>query len=178
VIGASEAVEQVFQNKLGTALAILTEERQRVNTRETVRGPHRDKEQRERLREIATLQIALTVLKRPMDNSEEGPEEQAGARDRVRTKMQSWVVTRSLDMIAPEVINSVVSHLFPVSSMELFTQLVKKWMTGRCRKWMIWSKHRRERITLKSGLNKDGPFWRRNTDSVCSRANRNRTCRR
>ena len=28
VIGASEAVEQVFQNKLGTALAILTEERQ------------------------------------------------------------------------------------------------------------------------------------------------------
>jgi hypothetical protein len=32
VIGASEAVEKVFQNKLGTALAILTEERQRVNT--------------------------------------------------------------------------------------------------------------------------------------------------
>jgi len=74
VIGASEAVEQVFQNKLGTALAILTEERQRVNIREVVRGPHRDKEQRERLREIATLQIALTVLKRPMDNSAEGPE--------------------------------------------------------------------------------------------------------
>jgi hypothetical protein len=113
VIGASEAVEKVFQNKLGTALAILTEERQRVNIREVVRGPHRDKEQRERLREIATLQIALTVLKRPMDNSAEGPEEQAGARDKVRTKMQSWAVTRSLDMIAPEVINSVVSHLLP-----------------------------------------------------------------
>jgi hypothetical protein len=50
--GASEDVEQVLQNKLGTALAILTEERERVTTRETVRGPHRDKEQRERLREI------------------------------------------------------------------------------------------------------------------------------
>jgi hypothetical protein len=76
VIGANEAVEQVFPNKLGTALAILTEERQqRVTTREAVRGPHRDKEQRERLREIATLQIALTVLKRHTSNSEEGFEE-------------------------------------------------------------------------------------------------------
>jgi hypothetical protein len=127
VIGASEALEQVFQNKLGTALAILTEERQRVNTRESVRGPHRDKEQRECLREIAILQISLTVLKRPTENSEEGPKEQSGARDRVRRKMQSWAVTRSLDMIAPEVINSVISHLLPASSMELLTQLVKKW---------------------------------------------------
>jgi hypothetical protein len=110
VLGASEAVEQVFQNKLGTALAILTEERQRVTTREAVRGPQRDKEQRERLREIATLPIALTVLKRPTGNSEEGLEEQSGARDRVRRKMQSWAVIRSLDMIAPEVINSVVSR--------------------------------------------------------------------
>ena len=59
------------------------------------------------MREIATLQIALTVLKRPMGSSEVGPEEQAGARDRVRTKMKSWAVTRSLDMIAPE-----VSHKF------------------------------------------------------------------
>ncbi len=75
VIGASEAVEQVFQNKLGTALAILTVERQRVTTRETMRGPHSDKEQRERLREIATLQIVLTVLKKPPDNNEGGPEE-------------------------------------------------------------------------------------------------------
>jgi hypothetical protein len=41
--------------------------------------------------------------------------------------MQSWAVIRSLDMIAPEVINPVVSHLFPASSLELLTQLIKKW---------------------------------------------------
>jgi hypothetical protein len=165
VIGASEAVEQVFQNKLGTVLAILTEERQRVNIREVVRGPHRDKEQRERLREIATLQIALTVLKRPMDNSVEGPEEQAGAWDRVRTKMQSWAVTRSLDMIASEVINSVVSHLLPVSIMELFTQLVKKWKDwkmsevddmvqtqARTNHSQEWSKQRRTFLEEEHGL--------------------------
>ena len=92
-----------------------------------MRGPHRDKEQRERLREIATLQIALTVLKRPKGNSEEGGEEQSKTRDRARRKMQSWAVIRSLDMIAPEAMNPVTSHLLPVSSMELLTQLLKKW---------------------------------------------------
>jgi hypothetical protein len=132
---------------------------------EAVRGPHRDREQRERLREIATLQIALTVLKRPMDNSEEGPEEQAGARDRVRTKMQSWSVTRSLDMIAPEVINSVISHLLPASSMELLTQLVKKWKDwkmsevddmvqtqARTNHSQEWAKQRRTFLEEKHGL--------------------------
>jgi hypothetical protein len=178
VIGASEAVEQVFQNKLGTALAMLTEERQRVNTREAVRGPHRDKEQRERLREIATLQIALTVSKRPMGNSEEGQEEQAGTRDKVRTKMQSWVVTRSLDMIAPEVINSIVSHFLPVSSVELLTQLIKKWKDwkmsevddivqtqARTNHSQEWAKQRQTFLEEKHGL-------------TCSRSNGNRTCRR
>jgi hypothetical protein len=127
VIGASEAVEQVFQNKLGTALAILTAERQRVTTRETMRGPHRDKEQRDRLREIATLQIVLTVLKRPPGNNEGGPEEQSRTRDRVWRKIQSWDVIRRLDMIAPEIINPAVSHLLPSSSLDLLAQLVQRW---------------------------------------------------
>ena len=64
-LGASEAVEQILQNKLSTALTILAETRQRITTREAKRGPHKDREQRERLRDIATLQIALSVLKRP-----------------------------------------------------------------------------------------------------------------
>ena len=61
-LGASEAVEQILQNKLSTALTILAETRQRITTREVKRGPHKDREQRERLRDIATLQIALSVL--------------------------------------------------------------------------------------------------------------------
>ncbi len=101
----------------------LHPERHRVTTIEAGRGPYRDKEQRDRLRDIVTLQIALTVLKRPKANSKEGSEEQAGARDRARRKTQSWILVRSLDMIASEVINPVVSHLFPDSSMELLTQL-------------------------------------------------------
>jgi hypothetical protein len=67
LIGVIEVVEQVLQNKLSTVIVmiVLTEERQRVTTREVMRGPHRDKEQRDRLRDITTLQIALTVLRRP-----------------------------------------------------------------------------------------------------------------
>ena len=60
-VGTSGAVEEMLQIKLATAMDILTEERQRVTTREVKLSPHRDKEQRERLREITTLQIALTT---------------------------------------------------------------------------------------------------------------------
>jgi hypothetical protein len=59
-MGASEAVEQTLQNKLSTVILLLTEEHQRVNTKEVKCGPHRDREQRERLREITTL--ALTTF--------------------------------------------------------------------------------------------------------------------
>ena len=127
MIGVNETVEQVFQNKLATALEILTEERQRVTTREVMRGPHRDKDQRERLREITTLQIALTVLTRPKGECDKGPEEQPRTRDRSRRKTQSWAVMRSLDMIAPEVTNPTVLHMLPSSNLDLLTQLVQKW---------------------------------------------------
>jgi len=157
MLAPPHVLEQVLQNKLGTALAILTAERQRVTTRETMRGPHRDKEQRDRLREIATLQIVLTVLKRPPGNNEGGPEEQSRTRDRVWRKIQSWDVIRRLDMIAPEIINPAVSHLLPSSSLELLAQLVQRWKDWKCRKWTILSKHNRERTTPRSGLSKDGP---------------------
>ncbi len=77
---SSEVVEQVLQNKLTTTLAVLTGERQRVSTKEVKRDPHRDKEQRERLREITTLQIVLTVLRRsPVKYSKgHGEQPQAG----------------------------------------------------------------------------------------------------
>jgi hypothetical protein len=39
MLAPPHVLEQVLQNKLGTALAILTKERQRVTTREAVRGP-------------------------------------------------------------------------------------------------------------------------------------------
>jgi hypothetical protein len=71
-MGASEEVEQTLQNKLSTSILLLTEERQRVNTREIKRGPHRDREQRERLREIDTLKITLTTLTRPFEECGEG----------------------------------------------------------------------------------------------------------
>jgi hypothetical protein len=51
------------------------------------RGPHRDKEQRERLREITTLQIALTTLGRPGREDNEDRGEQGQDRDRSRRKM-------------------------------------------------------------------------------------------
>ena len=78
LMNASTAVERMLQNKLATALSLLEEDRQRSVTKEVKRGPHRDKEQRERLREITTLQIALTVLGRPVregneDRGEQGP---------------------------------------------------------------------------------------------------------
>ncbi len=163
MIGASKAVEQVLQNKLGTALAILTEERHRVTSREEVRAPHRDKEQREHM-----LQIALTVLKRPPGNSEVGPEEQSRARDRARRKIQSWTVNRSLDMITPEVINPAVSNLLSSSSLDLLAQLVQKWkewkmsevddiIQSQARKkhahWgQEWAKKRRTFLEEKHGL--------------------------
>ena len=103
VLGASEVVEMVFQNKLAVALAVLTEERQRVTAKEVKRAPHRDREQWEHLREIATLQITVTVLRRPQGKRSEGQEEQIQARDNVRRKTQSWTVMRNLSMISPEV---------------------------------------------------------------------------
>ncbi len=125
LIGASEAVEQVLQNKLATAPEISTEERQQVTTREVVRGPHRDKEQREHLTEIATLQIALTVLRRPPGECDKGPEEQPRARDGARRKTQSWAEMRSLDMIAPEVTNPAVLHMLPSSNLDL---VISHWL--------------------------------------------------
>jgi hypothetical protein len=96
-------VERMLQNKLATVLSLLEEDRQRTVTKEVKRGPHRDKEQRERLREITTLQITLTTLGRPVREGNEDREEQGPDRDRTRRKMQSWTVTKSLSMIAPEV---------------------------------------------------------------------------
>jgi hypothetical protein len=68
-------------------------------------------------------------------------------------------------MIAPEVINSVVSHLLPASSMELFTQLVKKWKDwkmsevddmvqtqARTNHSQEWAKQRRTFLEEKHGL--------------------------
>ena len=92
-MGSSEVVEQILQNKLSTAILLLTEERQRVNTREVKRGPHRDREQRERLREIATLQIALTTLTRPSEECGEGSGQPRQTGDRSRRKMQFSVAT-------------------------------------------------------------------------------------
>jgi len=68
-------------------------------------------------------------------------------------------------MIATEVINSVVSHLLPVSSMELFTQFVKKWKDwkmsevddivqtqARTNHSQEWAKQRRTFLEEKHGL--------------------------
>ena len=44
-------VKRMLQNKMKTVLSVLVEDRQRTVTKETKRGPHRDKEQRELLRE-------------------------------------------------------------------------------------------------------------------------------
>ena len=68
-------------------------------------------------------------------------------------------------MIAPEVMNSVVSHLLPDSSMELFTQLVKKWKEwkmsevddmvqtqARTNQSQEWAKQRRTCLEEKHGL--------------------------
>jgi len=91
-LGASEVVEQILQNKLSTSLTILAETRQRITTREVKRGPHKDREQRERLRDIATLQIALSVLKRPTGKGNGDQERHRQARDGTRRKIQSWAV--------------------------------------------------------------------------------------
>ena len=85
-LGASETVEQMIQNKLSTALTILTEARQRITTREVKRGSHKDREQRERLREIATLQIVRSVLKRPSGKGNGDQEKHRQARDVIRRK--------------------------------------------------------------------------------------------
>ena len=110
LMDASAAVERMLQNNLSTVLSLLVEGRQRAVTKEVRRGPHRDKEQWERLREITTVQIALTVLGRLVREGIENRGEQGPTRDRVRRKMQSWVVTKSLNIIAPEVMSQGVSR--------------------------------------------------------------------
>ncbi len=120
-------VEWMLQNKLKTVLSVLVEDRQRTVTKETKRGPHRDKEHRERLREITTLQITLTTLGRPGREDNEDLGEQGPDRDRTRRKMQSWDVTKSLSMIAPEVMSPGMSDIFPSSSLDILTQLIRKW---------------------------------------------------
>ena len=86
-MNADTAVERMMQNKLKTVLSVLTEDRQRTVTKETKRGPHRDKEQRERIREITTLPIALTTLGRSGREGNEDRGEQGPDRDRTRRKM-------------------------------------------------------------------------------------------
>jgi hypothetical protein len=48
LMGLSETVELILQNNLSTSLLLLNEERHMVNTREVKRGPHRDREQKEK----------------------------------------------------------------------------------------------------------------------------------
>jgi hypothetical protein len=127
LMDASTAVERMLQNKLTTALSLLAEDQQRSVTKEVKRAPHRDKEQRERLREITTLQIALSALGQPVREGSEERGEQGPARDRARRKMQSWAVTKSLSIIAPEVMSPVALNFLPSSSLDILTQLIQKW---------------------------------------------------
>ena len=164
-MNADTAVERMMRNKLKTALSVLKEDRQRTATKETKRGPHRDKEQRERLREITTLQIALTTLGRPGREGNEDRGEQGQGRDRTRRKMQSWAVTRSLSMIAPEVMSPGVSDILPSSNLDVLTRLIQKWKDWkmsevddivqtqtRRNNAQEWSRQRRTFLEEKHGL--------------------------
>ena len=164
-MNADTAVERMMRNKLKTALSVLKEDRQRTATKEAKRGPHRDKEQRERLREITTLQIALTTLGRPGREGNEDRGEQGQGRDRTRRKMQSWAVTRSLSMIAPEVMSPGVSDILPSSNLDVLTRLIQKWKDWkmsevddivqtqtRRNNAQEWSRQRRTFLEEKHGL--------------------------
>ena len=79
--------------------------------------------------------------------------------------MQSWAVTRSLSMIAPEVMSPGVSDILPSSNLDVLTRLIQKWKDWkmsevddivqtqtRRNNAQEWSRQRRTFLEEKHGL--------------------------